>query len=127
LAPFAVPKAQVYVQGDVRNHIPTGGRTGNAPTRQQVQEIQAELESRGWTVTRGGELGEEYIPGPNNARRGSAYPDITATQNGRTLRINTVDTLADGVTPTPREAANAAKIRQLRPNEHLLLVPKPKK
>ena len=102
----------------------SGGRLGSASTRAQVAEIQAELESRRWTVQKGGTLGEEYIPGPGNARAGSAYPDITAIKNGRTLRINTIDTLSDGLTPTAREAANAAKIRSLRSNDHLLLVPK---
>jgi hypothetical protein len=91
-----------------------------------VPSIEAELEARGWTVQKGGVLGEEYIPGPGGARAGSAYPDITAIKNGRTLRINTIDTLSDGLTPTAREAANAAKIRALRPNDHLLFVPKPR-
>jgi hypothetical protein len=113
----------------VRGLLPTptfGGRLGNASTRGQIAEIMGELESRGWKVTDGGVLGEEYIPGPGNARTGSAYPDITATKKGRILRINTIDTLADDVTPTLREARNAAKIRRLKPNDHLILVPKPK-
>lgn len=75
-------------------------------------------------MPRAKDLGEEYIPGPRGTR-GSAYLDITATKNGRTLRINTIDTLSDGVTPTLREARNAAKIRTLKPGEHLLLIPKP--
>jgi hypothetical protein len=107
--------------------VPSGGRLGSASTRQHVGEVTAELRSRGYEVTGGGGVrAEEYIPGAAG-RKGSAYPDITATKNGRTLRINTVDTLTDAVTPTAREAANAAKIRQLKPNEHLLLVPKPKR
>jgi len=101
-----------------------GGRLGSASTRAQVAQIQAELDSRGWNVTKGGTLGEEYIPGPGGARAGSAYPDITAIKDGRILRINTIDTLSDGLTPTAREAAAAAKIRMLRPDDHLLLVPK---
>jgi hypothetical protein len=83
------------------------------------------MERRGWTVTGGGgRLPEEYLPGPGGARRGSSYPDITATKNGQVLRVNTVDTYADGVTPTAREAANAARIRA-QTGEHLLLIPKP--
>lgn len=74
----------------------------------------------------GGRLPEEYLPGPGGARRGSSYPDITAEKNGRTLRVNTIDTRVDGVTPTTREANNAARIRQ-QTGEHLLLIPKPKK
>ena len=102
-----------------------GGRLGNATTRQQVSDIADTMESRGWTVTGGGgKAPEEYIPGPGGAKKGSAYPDITATKDGNTLRVNTVDTRADGVTPTTREANNAAKIRSLKPDDHLLLIPK---
>lgn len=68
---------------------------------------------------------EEYLPGPGGGRQGSNWVDITAEKGGRTLRINTIDTLADGVTPTAREAAAAAAIRD-KTGEHLLLVPKPK-
>jgi hypothetical protein len=106
----------------------SGGRLGSTATRQHVAEVAEELENRGWKVEYGGQqFKEEYIPGPGGARKGSAYPDITATKKGRALRINTIDTLSDAATPTAREAANAAKIRQLKPNEHLLLVPKRKR
>ncbi len=44
----------------------------------------------------------------------------------RVLRVQTIDTLADGVTPTIREAENAARIRAAFPDDHLLLVPKPR-
>ncbi len=104
-----------------------GGRLGNAATRAHVDDVAAEFESRGWTITRGGQRGpEEYLPGPGGARKGSSYPDITATKNGRTLRANTIDTYADGVTATTREAANAVRIREQTPGDHLLLIPKPK-
>jgi len=103
----------------------SGGRLGNQATRLHVNQVATEMESRGWTVTRGGGRGpEEYLPGPGGARRGSSYPDITATKNGKTLRVNTVDTYADRVTPTTREATNAARIRT-QTGEHLLLIPKP--
>ena len=86
------------------------------------------MERRGWTITGGGgpsrDLKEEYLPGPGGGRRGSSYPDITATKGGKTLRVNTIDTYADGVTPTKREAANAARIRG-QTGEHVLLIPKP--
>jgi hypothetical protein len=104
----------------------TGGRLGTDLTRAHVANVAAELESRGWTITGGGgRLPEEYLAGPGGKRIGSSFPDITATRNGRTLRINTVDTYADGFTPTAREAANAARIRSQTPGDHLLLVPKP--
>jgi hypothetical protein len=105
---------------------PAGGRLGSATTREHVAEVAGELESRGWTITHGGGRGpEEYLPGPGGARTGASYPDITATRNGTTLRVNTVDTLADGLTMTQREKANAARIRA-QTGEHLLTVPKPK-
>jgi hypothetical protein len=123
---YLVPFGNIRCPSSARSTVPSGGRLGSPNTRAQVAEIQAELKARRWTVTHGGTLGEEYIPGPGGARVGSAFPDITATKNGRTLRINTTDTLSDAVTPTAREATNAAKIRRLKPNEHLLLVPKQK-
>lgn len=101
------------------------GRLGNEATRAHIDQVATEMESRGWTITGGGgRLPEEYIPGPGGARRGSSYPDITATKEGKTLRVNTVDTRADGVTPTTREANNAARIRA-QTGEHVLLIPKP--
>ncbi|HEX8171499.1 MAG TPA: Ig-like domain-containing protein [Thermoanaerobaculia bacterium] len=115
--------------GVVQTVVRRGGRLGNAATRQQVHEIAAELQSRGWTITGGGGVApEEYLrPISGTGRKGGSYIDITATKNGRTLRINTVDTYADGVTMTKREANNAARIRtQQAPGEHLVTIPKPK-
>jgi len=104
----------------------TGGRLGSETTRAHVADVATEMESRGWEITGGGgRLPEEYLPGPGGARTGSSFPDITATKNGQTLRVNTIDTRANGITPTTREAANAARIRA-QTGEHLLLVPKPK-
>lgn len=119
-----------YLVGEARvrahNACPNpAGRLGKQSTRNQNQAIAHELESRGWKVTGGGNrLPEEYLPGPGGMRKGSSFPDITATKNNRTLRVNTVDTLKDGVTPTAREARNAARIRSQTPGDHLLLVPK---
>jgi hypothetical protein len=108
------------------------GRWGNAATRQQLTEIAGELKARGWDVQYGGgdwsRFGrEEYLPPVGGGRFGGSYPDLTATKNGRTLRINTVDTYADGVTLTNREARNATRIRtQQKSGDHLLTVPKPR-
>ena len=106
--------------------VPTGGRLGNATTRGQIAEIAQDLKSRGWTITGGGgEAPEEYLPGANGGRAGSNYVDITATRNGVTLRINTVDTLSDGITPTRREAAAAALIRsKISSSDPFILIPK---
>ncbi|MEZ4861706.1 MAG: SpvB/TcaC N-terminal domain-containing protein [Caldilineaceae bacterium] len=100
------------------------GILGKQATRDQLNAIAAELERRGYTITGGGDrLPEEYLPGPGGGRKGSSHVDITATKNGRTLRVNTIDTLADGVTPDKREAGNAARIRA-QTGGHLLLIPK---
>lgn len=94
-----------------------------------VEAVQVEideLERRRFEVTGGGcRLPEEFLPGPGGGNKGSNFPDITATRNGRTVRVNTVDTLQDGVTPTAREAAAAAQIRAKTPGDHLILIPKP--
>jgi len=106
----------------------SGGRWGNSQTRNQNYKVANELENRGWKITNIGKAGykEEYIPGPGGGRKGAAYPDITAVKNGKTLRVNTVDTLNDNVTMTSREAANALKIRRLT-GGHLLTIPKRKR
>ena len=68
---------------------------------------------------------ERYLPGPGGGQKGNNYADITATKNGITLRINTIDTLSDGVTPTRREAAAAALIRsKIGSSDPFLLIPK---
>lgn len=57
------------------------------------------------------------------AQRGGTFVDISATRNGQTVRIQTVDTDRFG-NPTPSEAAAAARIRAQFPNDLLELVPK---
>ena len=108
-------------------HVKTGGRLGSQATRVHVADVATELERRGWTITGGGgRLPEEYLKPLGGGRRGGSYVDITATKDGRTLRINTIDTLGDNATPTSREIRNAARIRQQQQlGEHLILVPKP--
>lgn len=48
--------------------------------------------------------------------------DVGGTR--QTLRIQTVDTRADGVTPTTREATNARLIQEAFPRDVLILIPK---
>ena len=104
-----------------------GGRLGNQITRDHVRSVANELRRRGYRIERGGNrFPEEYIPGPDGGRKGSSFPDITATKNGRTLRVNTIDTRVDNITPSARELTNATKIRSQKPGDHLLLIPKPK-
>lgn len=123
--PTTAPELSPFTQ---RYLSETGGRWGTTATREQNFAISQELEARGYTFGQrpGGGLGpEEYIPGPGPGTKGSTYVDITAiAPNGRTVRIQTVTTMADGVTPTASELAAAARIRAAFPNDKLLLVPK---
>jgi hypothetical protein len=58
-------------------------------------------------------------------RAGGTFVDITGrAADGRTVRIQTIDTLPDGITPTAREAAAAARIRAVFPRDELRLIPK---
>ncbi len=106
----------------------SGGRWGGTATRTQNYGISQEFNSRGYSFPErpGGGLGpEEFISGGRGGQ--GTYVDITAiAPNGRTVRIQTVTTKADGVTPTANEAAAAARIRAAFPNDKLILVPKRK-
>jgi RHS repeat-associated protein len=102
------------------------GRLGNEKTRTHVEDVANTMEKRGWKIEKGGGRGpEEYLRGAGGGTKGSSYPDITATKNGKTLRVNTVDTRADGITMTTREANNANRIRA-QTGGHVLTVPKSK-
>jgi RHS repeat-associated protein len=106
----------------------SGGRLGSAATRAQNAAIADSLESRGFTIKGGGgRLPEEYLPGPGGGRAGGTFVDVTAVRNTRTVRVQTIDTRADGITPTTREANAAVRIRaQQRPRDHTVLIPKRK-
>lgn len=96
---------------------------GNEATRNQNKEIADILKENGYEITGGGGYQkEEYLPGPNGKRKGSNYVDITAEKDGIHIRINTVDTYADG-TPTKREMA-AAKSIDLKTGGSIILIPK---
>jgi hypothetical protein len=114
------------VEEVVEETVKRGGRLGNSATQKQISEIATEMEGRGYTITGGGGLKpEEYLRPLNGGKKGGSYLDITATHpNYGTLRINTVDVYKNGL-PTARELTNAARIRaQIKPGEHLLLIPK---
>jgi hypothetical protein len=109
-----------------------GGRLGSISTRNQIDGIAKELESRGYIVTHGGRTSsgknrpEEWLPPKGGGRKGGSYTDLTAKHpDYPTVRINTVTTLKDGKTPTKLERRNGNRIRsQIAPKEHLLLIPK---
>ncbi len=103
----------------------SGGRWGSTATRALNNELATGLESQGYKVINGaGRAGEEYIAGAGPGTTGGTFVDITATNGTQTVRIQTISTLADGVTPTPAEAAAAARIRAAFPNDELRLIPK---
>jgi RHS repeat-associated protein len=106
----------------------SGGRLGSTSTREQNRQIAQELINRNYEITGGGGMkAEEYLPGTGPGTKGSNYIDITAKHRdtGRIIRINTVSTNADGITPTSDELRAAALIRsKLPPGDHLLLIPK---
>jgi hypothetical protein len=105
----------------------SGGRWGGTATRQLNDELATGLIDEGYTITGGaGRASEEFIRGVGPGTRGGTFVDITATNGTKTIRIQTIDTLADGITPTPAEAAAAARIRAAFPNDELRLIPKPK-
>ena len=125
LAGWAATGAKVGMKA--AKGVGSGGRLGNATTRSQISNIATKLESKGYTIIGGGgRRSEEFLRPLKGGRRGGSYPDITATHpNYPTLRINTVDVLKDGITPTARELRNATRIRtQIGPREHILLIPK---
>lgn len=95
--------------------------------RAQNAEIAAELEKQGYKITGGGGVQEEeYIPGDGPGTKGSTYVDITAVNEttGKRVRVQTVDTLTDGITPTISERAAIARIREKFPNDELRVIPK---
>jgi hypothetical protein len=115
-----------------------GGRWGGYEVRQLNHALASELESGElkvlesevgagkWEVTNGAGRGSE-----ENFRIGdnTVHVDIKATREAapgvfQTVRVQTVDTLADGVTLTEKEAANVARIREKFPNDKLIVVSK---
>jgi hypothetical protein len=101
------------------------GMLGKPSTRALNASIASSLESDGFAITGGGgRLPEEYIPGPGGGRTGSTFVDITARDARGTLRVQTVDTLSNGFTPTPRELRNAGRILKANRGDPLVLVPK---
>ena len=103
--------------GKIADAATTGGRLGNATTRSHISSIASTLENRGYNIIGGGgRVKEEFLRPLGGGRRGGSFVDITASHpKYGTLRINTVDTLKNGITPTARELRNAARIRKQRP------------
>jgi filamentous hemagglutinin len=116
-------------EGDVEGVPARGGRLGNAATRAQNAQIAKELEEKeGLKVTHGDDVGkEEYIPGEGPGTTGGTFADITAKnpQIGKTVRVQTIDTHADG-TPTDREQDAIDRILKAFPDDELRIIAKRK-
>jgi len=103
----------------------SGGRWGSSRTRLLNDRIATMWEQEGWNVVRGaGRASEEWIAGPNGGLKGGTWVDITLSKDGVTIRIQTVDTLADGITPIAREIDAAKRIQTKFPKDKLILIPK---
>ncbi len=70
-----------------------------------------------------GRASEEWIPGLRGGTSGGTFVDMTATYGASVVRIQTVTTLADAITPNVSEAA-AARICKAFPNDQLRFIPK---
>lgn len=105
----------------------SGGRLGSTTTRQQLYEIaQKYAQSGKYVRLQGdGQAAEEFIRGAGPGTNGGTYVDFTATSaDGTKIRVQTIDTLSDGVSPTRAEVAAASRIRAAFPNDQLILIPK---
>jgi RHS repeat-associated protein len=104
----------------------SGGRWGSNLTRRQNYYVAQSWERLGLrTQWGGGTRSEEYIPGIGGGPMGSTYVDITMKdeETGLTVRIQTVDTDANG-NPTQREQAAIGRIQKAFPKDVVLWVPK---
>lgn len=91
-----------------------------------MKQVAQEWMAKGWELISGGGSKEILIKHPVTGAKGGAYGDIVLKKNGQRMIINTVDTYADGLTPTVREAAAGVKIQNLQPNAQFTMIPKPK-
>ena len=71
-------------------------------------------------------LNRRWLDINGDSHQETTFVDITATNGTKTIRIQSIDTLADGITPTADEAAAAGRIRGAFPDDELRLIPKPK-
>jgi hypothetical protein len=87
------------------------------------------MKAKGYTIEGlggggGGMKPEEYLPGVGPRTSDSSYVDVTVVSpTGTIVRIQTVDTLADGMTMTTRELDAFNRIRA-QTNGIVIAVPK---
>lgn len=108
----------------------SGGRWGGTSTRNKNVALREQFKAMGFSATDGGGAApEEWIRGPLGGTRGGRFADITMEYNGEEarpirLRIQTVTTTSDGVTPTRGEVEAAKAIQAAYPSDALIMVPK---
>jgi len=120
-----VAAAQTRALGSETFVANPGGRLGSPSTRALDSQVADILSDLGFKIVGGGgQLPQEFIPPTSSAGSGT-FVDVTARgPRGLTVRVQTIDTLANGVTPTSREAAAIARIREAFPNDIILAIPK---
>ena len=101
------------------------GRKGN-PRTVKTNIDARDIMVKEWKAghTGGANKPEEYIAPINGGRKGGNYLDLTFEYQGRTIRINTVDTLKDGITMTAREYRAAQSIMAKKPDDIFIAIPK---
>ena len=115
--------AEMGIEKPQPTHSGKGGRLGSPETRKQNELIGDYLEGRKYEIFGGGgRVEEERLPGPGKGNAGCNFIDISARKGDITVRINTVDTYADG-TMTKREA-QAKKEIETKTGQELITIPK---
>jgi RHS repeat-associated protein len=109
------------------------GRRGTVETRMHIDQVRDDFlranprykhVAGGTARADGRKLPEEYLPGPNNEKKGGSYADLTfEAPDGSRIRINTVDTESNGVM-TVRERENFDRIYN-QTGESVIAIPKP--
>jgi hypothetical protein len=113
------------------NLAKNGGMLGKLTTRYLDWRIAKELIKEDWEIVGGGLMRKQEAIKPadwvSTGKRGRpknlTLVDITAKKNGKILRIQTVDTLPNGM-PTEREEKALDRIRKSFPNDLVIWFPK---
>ncbi|WP_052311592.1 MULTISPECIES: LamG-like jellyroll fold domain-containing protein [unclassified Actinoplanes] len=111
------------------------GSRGSPAVKEQLDNVRDDFlaANPGWSHKNGGrdavtgdDMPEYYVPGPSGGVRGSSKTDLTFQhdETGALFHINTVDTLADGKTPTMREVDNMWRFHQQSGGHQVWMIPK---
>jgi hypothetical protein len=100
------------------------GRLGGQEHRAKVAEEAKRLVNDGYEIRGGGgQRKEEYLAGSSKGTtKGGNYVDITATKEGKTIRVQVGKQTKSGQ-PVARERNNLEKIKEKRPGDEVRFVP----